>query len=771
MPFTKDQLDNIEKKFAEFKEFYPRYYSNGLLDYIKDIVVDTNYQTLPNSELPSLSIRGKEFLAKNFSINLNQHPSLVGFLTDGFYAAALDGAELKEFRARIRNPVTFENILLSHSFFIKELSAHIQKIEEILGSLIDQEALRRQFPEVKVDDNARLFNQIIFFFGTPLDYFTNSAKRSQGLTENKMADVVQDCYEQMIGPDSNVSDIVDDLLFNKENLPNSLKLFFDDLAERISFGENEENKEYVRNICDNIRAVFLDFYRENPSPFVLFKPKYDTHSITEEEVDAIKDAALDSKQGTTDFEAFVDNSSSDFSNPPADLLYFSDKESRAMANMEKLTRHISEELSQLSLELLKLYKKQLSIPETKSLFVRLPIASFTSELLSGHYAIGDTYNPYCTGDFQLDKILGIAQEAFLVKGGRDVFDLQKYAESLRPEIKKLKTRREINEKANEYFESGLHERITDVLENHLKPFCREIAEFAPDAMVEVSGNCFYIFQGFEQVIAKTSEIADNFKRRYQEVSEEISAKQEREDAAEIAQQAELTAKLEKEEADLKAFHAEMQSKKQGSKKAAQGIKDKISCGDKTLDNAELVEMQWSFKGDNKEDEAFNRPKYKIVMTKEIYDLINSADNGLGEDIKWAVESGFIPTGGRGRSGIKPMDHSKKINGYVIAEVKLRGNKTIRGFLGNSSVEIGDIRLCGALKDGIFLISEISQHGENNEELRTKVEKISKEIQDGAITLKSASTTNSVETTSAAQLSSAKSKIALPRYNLEIKGGR
>lgn len=759
MPFTKDQLDNIEKKFAEFKELYPCYHSNGLLDYIKDIVVDTNYQTLPNSELPSLSIQGKEFLSKNFSINLNQHPSLVGFLADGFYAAALDEEELKEFRAKIRNPVTFENIVLDHSFFIKELSPHIQKIEENLGSLINQEALHKQFPEVKVDGNARLFNQIIFFFGTPLDYFTNSAKRSEGPRANKMADVVQDCYAQMIGPDSNVSDIVDDLLFNKDNLPNSLKLFFDDLAERVSFGENEENKEYVRNICDNVQTVFLNFYQENPSPFVLFKPKYDTRSIAEEEVKAIRDAALDSKQGTADFESFVDNSSSDFSNPPADLLYFSDKESRAMANMEKLTRHNSEELSQLSLELLKLYKKQLSIPETQALFARLPIASFTSELLLNHYTIGDAYNPYCTGDFQLDKILGIAQEAFLIKGGRDVFDLQKYSESLRPEIKKLKTRREINEKANEYFESGLHERINNVLENHLKPFCREIAESAPDAMAEVSGNFFYISQGFEQVIAKTSEIADNFKRRYQEVSEEISLKQEREEAAEIAQQAELTAKLEKEAADLKAFHAEMQSKKQGSKKSAQGGADEISCGDKTLDNAKLVEMQWSLKGNNKQDEAFNRPKYKIVMTKEIYDLISSTANGLGEDIKCAVESGFIPTGGRGRSGIKPMDHSEKINGHVIAEVKLRGNKRIKSFLGNSSVAIGDIRLCGALKDGIFLISEISQHGEHNEELRAKVEKISKEIRDGAITLKSASTTNSVEITSSAQLSSAKSRSA------------
>ena len=176
-------------------------------------------------------------------------------------------------------------------------------------------------------------------------------------------------------------------------------------------------------------------------------------------------------------------------------------------------------------------------------------------------------------------------------------------------------------------------------------------------------------------------------------------------------------------------------------------------------------MQWILEGDNKQDETFNRPKYKIVMTKEIYDLISSTANGLAEDIKCAVESGFIPTGGRGRSGIKPMDHSEKINGHVIAEVKLTGNKKIKDFLGNSALAIGDIRLCGALKDGIFLISEISQHGKNNEELRAKVEKISKEIRDGAITLKSVTTTNSVEITSATQLSSAKSKSTLPRPDL------
>ena len=729
MPFTEDQLDNIEKKFAKFKEIYPLYCSNGLLDYIKDIVVDTNYQTLPNSELPSLSIQGKEFLSKNFSINLNQHPSLVGFLADGFYAAALDEEELKEFRAKIRNPVTFENILLDHLFFIKELSPHIQKIEENLGSLINQEALHRQFPEAKVDGNAQLLSQIIFFFGTPL------------------ADDFQDCYARMIGPDSNVSDIVDDLLFNKGNLPNSLKLFFDDLAERASFGENEENRKYVKEICDNVQTGFLRVYQESPSPFVLFKPKYDTRSITEDEVSVIRDAALDLKQGA------VDDGSSDFSDPPADLLYFSDKEGRAMANMEKLTRHNSEELSQLSLELLKLYKKQLSIPETQALFARLPIVSFTSELLLNHYEIGNTYNPYCTGDFQLDKILGIAQEAFLIKGGRDVFDLQKYSDSLRPEIKELKTRRKINEKAKEYFESGLHERIANVLENHLKPFWREIAECAPYAMAEISGNFFYISQGLEQVIAKTSEIANNFKRRYQEVSEETSAKQEREDAAEIAQQAELTAKLEAENAALKASFADMKSEKQSSKKSAGGT-DQILCGDK-----ELVTMLWTFKGINQQDESFNRPNYKVVMTKEIYALIGKADPRLEEDIRCSVESGFIPTGGRGRPGIKPMEKAEKVNGYVIAEVKLRGGKQIKDFLGNSSLEIGDIRLCGALKDGIFLISEISQHGKNNEELRAKVTKISKEIKDEAITLKSASTTNSVKITSAAKLSSAKSRSA------------
>ena len=152
----------------------------------------------------------------------------------------------------------------------------------------------------------------------------------------------------------------------------------------------------------------------------------------------------------------------------------------------------------------------------------------------------------------------------------------------------------------------------------------------------------------------------------------------------------------------------------------------------------MVELQWSLKGDKtRADSAYNKSSYRVIITKELYELIRDANNNLSQEIKAAVESGFVPTGGRGRSGVKPMDHSDTVDGYVVIEVKFTGNKLITSFLGNSSVTIGDIRLCGVLKDGVVLISEISQHGKDNSELSEVVKRIRKAIEKKSIEIKPA----------------------------------
>ena len=318
----------------------------------------------------------------------------------------------------------------------------------------------------------------------------------------------------------------------------------------------------------------------------------------------------------------------------------------------------------------------------------------------------------------------------LFRSGRDLVGIQRYADRLRPEIRDLKTKRQLNDKVVAYFGSDLHGRIIKTIEHHLKPFARVIAEHVPREDRARAG----LLSELDTLISKTSEIAHNFKRRYEEVSDEIAARQEKEGSAELSMQAELSAQIDREVAEQQAFYAEMAAMKSVPKH--QG--EMISCGEHSLTNGGLVELQWSLKGDKtRADSAYNKSSYRVIITKELYELIRDANNNLSQEIKAAVESGFVPTGGRGRSGVKPMDHSDTVDGYVVIEVKFTGNKLITSFLGNSSVTIGDIRLCGVLKDGVVLISEISQHGKDNSELSEVVKRIRKAIEKKSIEIKPA----------------------------------
>lgn len=628
--FTKQQLGSIEEKLKTLAERYPQY--DELLSDIVEVILDIDYRNFPTRDSDKISEQGRRFLSKNYNTDFSQAPSFVGFLADNFYAAAItDQNELQKLRGKISGSGVFEERLLENLFLTKELAPDIITMEKALCSLINFEVLRN--PPQELGD-ARLLNQMVFFFGAPFD---NVARPTRNI-ENTIISY----YNRMISPNSYAGDILEDLLHNPENLSNSLEDFFNEITAQILLDDSSKDKERVGKICQILKKNCEKFYQNNPSLFVLFKPKFDIKLATEEEIKIMQGAKDESAQGETAFREFKRNRDpNDTSQPPSNLLYFSQAESKAMAVIEKITRSNAEPISQLSLSLLRIYNKQFSIPETRGIFERLPLVNFVSELLSEHYEMGNGYNPYHTGDSQRDKVLGMTMDSFLLKGGKDMFDLQKYAEKLRSEIKELKTTRQINDKVAKYFTSGLHERITNTVENHLKPFHDETAESAPYAMGEVGGNWFHLFQGFEQIIAKTSEIAENFKRRYQEIDEETSAKNKRDEDVETARQAELRERLEREEelerirakelkerlereiAQQKAAYAEMESNKKELKSQP---KDNtvISCNDKTLANGKLIELKYQLKGDkSKNDSTYNKDSYRVLISKEIHDLINT----------------------------------------------------------------------------------------------------------------------------------------------------
>ncbi|MBT4989989.1 MAG: hypothetical protein HOM96_05595 [Rickettsiales bacterium] len=739
MYLTEAQILNLEVKFTELSERYPSYRDNGLLEVIKGVIQTLDYRTLPNSEQGILSVAARGFLSNHFQVNLNQHPSIVGFLVDTLYAEILGKAELNAFRKQLSNPVTFEKLLLERVFFDKELFADVDKLDGLLSGFVDLQRLQRQIPEAKIDNDARILNQIIFFFGAPFDFYINSAARESDDGHLRgVAQAVQLCYDKMISGDFNIGDIVEDILFWPENLPNSLNSFFDKLAADAGFGLSAQDQRKISGFMNHLKDILIAYYPEHPSPFVLLKPRYAENLASESDLLLIWPAVAELKQAEAKASSGCDNQKA-LNMPAQRPQYFSKKELKFMAVTEKLSSHLSKEWQLLSIELLNIYSKQLAIPETREIFGKLPVIGFTIELFLRHYKIGNGERLYRTFNIQLDKILAIVGELHIINGGKDLLGIQTYASRLQQEIKGLKTKRQINDKVAAYFRSGLHDRIINAIEHHLKPFARVIAEHAPYTIIGGEGGRGGLLSEIDVVIRKTSEISNHFKQRYQEVSDEIVARQEHEELIELTRQAEYSAKLDKEAAERQKVFAEMAAKKEAAKQQS----EIISYGEQSLGNGGLVELQWELKGDQtRADTTYKQDSYRVVITKKLYDLISDAKNSLSQDIKDAVESGFIPTVGRGKSGVKPMDNGEVVEGYVVLEVKLKGSKPITNFLGNSSVTIGDIRLCGVLKDGVFLISEISQHGKNNVDLGNNVQRIKGNIMNGSIEIKLADTERS-----------------------------
>lgn len=165
-------------------------------------------------------------------------------------------------------------------------------------------------------------------------------------------------------------------------------------------------------------------------------------------------------------------------------------------------------------------------------------------------------------------------------------------------------------------------------------------------------------------------------------------------------------------------------------------KDDIKYKAKSSENGQIIEMKYGFKGNTTfSDEAYTRDSYKVYMVDEVRQLLSVSDSRITEAVSSAINAGFLHAGSRGDPGIKMMDFGGKVSGHTIMEVKLTGSAQIKNFLGEPNVEMGDIRLCGVLKDGILLITHTTLHGEGNRDLRATAGEISQSITRGEITVK------------------------------------
>lgn len=568
----------------------------------------------------------------------------------------------------------------------------LARMEETLSALINHKGLKKIRPALDTSsaENKNFLNQITFFFGEPFfQLYLNNVGGDGSAMSPKMATL----YSEMIRPETDFSQVMEDLLFNPENLPNSLTIFFDQLVlDILARDEIDAPEQELQDACNETKDFYLQFYQNNPSLFELFTPCFNQQAS--EAVDKIN-AAQDE---------------------------YSKEAVEARAALRNLTAHVFPPVHDLSLEMLRFYKTQDPSPEFSQL------VKFTSELFKQEYQMGSMARQLYTGDFQQDELLGFIFESHFQIA--DLYSVIGGSEKLRSEIKGLKTTREINDKVDEYFSSGLHQEITQIVETFVKPLYQEMSGMIPYATANVTGQAFDIFQGLEQVIAKSLEIAENFKEKYEEVKKETAEKAVKIAKAEAEEEAKRIAELEK----IITQSKEMSALKEGTKKS-KPISQKISYNDFSLDNGGLIEMNWKLKGDkSRGDDAYKKDNYRVLMSKEVYEIIKSSKE-VENASELAVQAGFLPAGSKGDTGIKPMDQGEKVGGYVISEVKLTGKKHVKNFMGNvSDVGMGDIRLCGALKEGVLLITNITQHGKNNADLRETAASIAKNLKDKKIVI-------------------------------------
>jgi hypothetical protein len=725
------------EKFAEWKSKFPNYAASGLLEWIKDVALETIQSSVLFTEQAELSDKSKKYLSDNFGVNMNSHPSVIEFLTYDFLSEVkgFSRPQLSELHLRISNPVSIELLLLKSLFTSQELTPNLSEITKTIHSLIDRDALHKAFGEelaIEEKEDEFALSQIIFYYGGPLFADLKSYPEA---TKDKARDNLQNLFHEMTRHETDTSQIIHDLLFNPSNLTTSLAEFFEKLPlEILARGELEASLEELQQFCQPACALYLQYYQQNPSLFVTFKPRF-SKRLTKEEIAVL----TTQKEGADPTEAAINA-----------------VQKSASGNFENIFK--------LSRELFLLCAKQNLLPETAELTRETVILKFSSELLKQHYDL-DGRGKYLTGDFQMDEVFGFLMESFINVSLKEMHLLETNLEKLRPEIKKLKTKGKISEKAAEYLRLGLSDRTLMFVTECLKPLQEEVKRDLPNALAMCNGAVFNVVEGFQQLIAKSFGVATSFEQKYREVEQELTESERKLADAEQRLVDEEIRQLREVEAEFRRIHLELQREKDRARSAPS--RQEISFGERTLENAGLIEMK-GFKGEKTfADKDYTRDNYKVCITKEMYDLINSSDKRIGEAVKTAIDAGFLHAKSKGDNGIKPMDHAEKVNGYVIVEVKLTGKAQVGSFLSDPQSTMGNIRFCGTLKEGVLLITHATLHGEANAELRATAKNI-KECIEGSVEDSSIN----IQPLSAATKTSAPPKSSLePESGVNLKGGR
>ncbi len=688
------------EKFSEWKKKFSHYEGSGLLDWIKDVAIGIARDEFIYSDKKDISDEGRKYLSDHFSINTATKPSTVDFLVYSFLSEVMgvDDAKLTSIKNKIGDTASIELTLLYNLFSLQELKPHVDKLSQILTSLVDKKKLQEAAQcelEIAVKEDEFILNQIAFCFAAPL-HANISASDDDDETKQMMRDNLQMLYHEMVRHESNATPIIDALLHDPAKLPEVISAFFDKLkSDIVSRGEIDIPLPHLDVACEGMKNLFLRYYREEGvEKFLPFKPRF-VEELSAEEL-AIIDREVDCDQPSK----------------------------RAIAVLQKATGDNFKNLFKVSCELLHLYKKQDFLPETANLNEKMAIVDFTSTLLRERYQINWS-EKFVTGDWRLDEIFGFVMQSFVGASAKYVMPLNDQLDLLRSEIRTLKTGRDLTQKAQEYFdpESGLNKRVTDVTNAFLVPL-KELVKDFPQALIEHDGVLFRIKYEIDSLVAKSLSISSSFTEKFNEIKEEVERREKTLLEAEIAKQKEL-------EEERKEYERAKREVRQVQPQY------EIKCAQKDLKNKQIIPIAKTFKGDKGfSDAAYNIDNYVVYMTDDVYNLLATSDKRIADAVNVAIDSGFLHAKSRGDTGIKPMDHGQDYQGCKIVELKLTGHAIINNFLNASSTGMGDIRLCGVLKDDVLLLTHATLHGENNADLRQTAAEIYSLITNGSISIES-----------------------------------